>query len=328
VKSIPRILPLVGIAIGGVIAVNAIAGARDLPNLIDGAKAWAEEAAKPAKATKGKGKAGKDAAADASATNTTAATGDASNTAATGIPGLPPPSIKPQPVCAPTAAELAKEAGLSPAELQVLQNLGARRGELDARESDLSTQLALVAAAEEKLDAKAKALEGLKADVQNLLNQADGREQAEVDRLVTVFSGMKPKDAAPRMVLLDDSIRLPIAAKMKPRALSAILAQMAPTDAKKITEGLAKRFSAAQTLAQNGLNAANAATPAAAAPAQPGQAAAATAAPAKKAAPVKTARKSPRKHAPASKQAAAKAPADAAAPDAAATPAAAAPKAG
>lgn len=314
-KSMPRILPLVGIAIGGVVAINAIAGARDLPNLIDGAKAWAEEAAKPAKASKGaKGKA------DAAAANATAATGDASNTAASGIPGLPPPSIKPQPVCAPTAAELAKEAGLSPAELQVLQNLGARRGELDARENDLSTQMALLAAAEEKLDAKAKALEGLKADVQNLLNQADGREQAEVDRLVKVFEGMKPKDAAPRMVLLDDSIRLPIAAKMKDRALAAILAQMAPADAKKITEGLAKRFSAAQTLAQNGIAAANAATPAPAAQA-------AAPAPAKAKAPVKQAKKSPRKHAAASKQAA-KAPADGSTPDASSSPAAAAPKAG
>ena len=56
---------------------------------------------------------------------------------------LPPPTIQPKAVCAPTAAELAKEAGLSPAELNVLQNLGARRGELDQREQDLSTQVAL-----------------------------------------------------------------------------------------------------------------------------------------------------------------------------------------
>ena len=39
---------------------------------------------------------------------------------------------------------------------------------------------------------------------------------------------MKAKDAAPRMVLLDDSVRLPIAAKMKERSLSAIIAQMPP----------------------------------------------------------------------------------------------------
>ena len=287
-KSMPRILPLVGVAIGGVLAVNALAGARDLPSLFSSAKAFAEEAAKPAKTAKGKDAKPGDAA----------ATGEAADASALTAP-LPPPTIKPQAVCAPTAAELAKEAGLSPAELQVLQNLGARRGELDQRQSDLDTQMALLAAAEAKLDAKAKALSGLKADVQNLLAQADGREAAEVDRLVKVFEGMKPKDAAPRMVLLDDSVRLPIAAKMKERSLSAILAQMPPTDAKKLTESLARRFAAAQTLAQNGIAQADPAKPVADA----GQADAG------KAKPAKTARRAPRKKAPASKQAKAKAPA-------------------
>jgi len=321
VKSMPRILPLVGIAVGGVLAINALAGARDLPNLLSGAKAFAEEAAgKPSKADKAK------AAKDAKAGDPAAATGDAANTSV--LAPLPPPTIKPQAVCAPTAAELAKEAGLSPAELQVLQNLGARRGELDQRATDLDTQMALLAAAEAKLDAKAKSLAGLKGDVQALLTQADGREAAEVDRLVKVFSAMKPKDAAPRFTLLDDSVRLPIAAKMGERQLSAIVAQMPPADAKKLTEGLAKRFAAAQTLAQAGLAQADPAAPA------PGATAAADPAKAKAApkdvskTPVKQAKKSPpRKRAPASKQAsAAKAPADPAAP-AAPAPAAAAPPA-
>ena len=292
-KSMPRILPLVGVAVGGVLAINALAGARDLPGLFSNAKAFAEEAAKGGK------KAGKSKPGDA------AATGAAADASALTAP-LPPPTIKPQAVCAPTAAELAKEAGLSPAELQVLQNLGVRRGELDQRENDLSTQLALLAAAEEKLDAKAKALAGLKTDVQGLLAQADGREAAEVDRLVKVFEGMKPKDAAPRMVLLDDNVRIPIAAKMKERSLSAVLAQMPPAEAKKLTEALAKRFAAAQTLAQNGIAQADPAKPAADAvqTADAGKA---------KARPAKQARKSPRKKAPPSKQA--KAPAEAAPAD-------------
>jgi flagellar motility protein MotE (MotC chaperone) len=312
VKSIPRILPLVGVAIGGVLAINALSGARDLPNLVSGAKAWAEEAAKPVKDRAGKGEAAK-----------AAATGDASDTAASGP--LPPPSIKPPPVCAPTAAELAKEAGLSPAELQVLQNLGERRTELDQRETTLNTQLALLAAAEAKLDAKAKALQGLKGDIQGLLNDANGRESAEVDRLVKVFEGMKPKDAAPRMVLLDDAVRLPIAAKMKERALSAILANMPPAEAKKLTESLAKRFSAAQTLAQNGIAQADPATAApVSASAKPAKAAAS--APAKKpAASARQGRKArPRKRAPAAAQASAGKP-DAAAPAPAAGAAAAQP---
>jgi len=338
VTKLPRILPLVGVAVGGVLAINALAGATNLPDLVSGARAWAEDAVKPSKDKADKGKAdaktnakaaGK--AADPNApgplpgtTNAGAATGEAADTAATA--GLPPPSIAPRPVCAPTAAELAKEAGLSPAELQVLQNLGARRGQLDEREQQLSTQLALLQAAEAKVDAKMKALTGLKADVAALLAQADGREAAEVDRLVKVFEGMKPKDAALRMAILEDSVRLPIAAKMKERSLSAIIGQMPPAEAKKLTESLAHRFAAAQTLAQNADAKANAAAattpPAAQTKADATPPAEEKAAPAK---PKRQARKAPRKAAPADQQAAADAPAAPAAPKA--SPAAAPPPA-
>jgi flagellar motility protein MotE (MotC chaperone) len=301
----PRILPLVGIALGGVLAINALAGARDLPGLISGAKAWAEDAAAPIKPTK---KASAKKPADAKATDATAATaaaptapaipggavaatGSATDAAATA--GLPPPTIQPKAVCAPTAAELAKEAGLSPAELQVLQNLGARRGQLDQREEDLSTQLALLAAAETKLDAKTKVLTSLKSDIQGLLAQADGREQSEVDRLVKVYEGMKPKDAAARMAILDDGVRLPIAAKMKERSLSAIVGLMPPTDAKKLTESLAHRFTAAETLAQNASAQADAAATKTAVTDDP------NAKPPAKAKPARTAKKAPpRKKAP------------------------------
>jgi flagellar motility protein MotE (MotC chaperone) len=308
VKSMPRILPLVGIAVGGVLAINALAGARDLPSLVSGARAFAEEAAAKTKSAKGE-KTDKAKASDKSA----AVTGEAKDAAGT---ALPPPTIQPKGVCAPTAAELAKEAGLSPAELQQLQNLGARRTQLDQRESDLSTQLALLAAAETKVDAKMRALTGLKSDVQNLLAQADGREASEVDRLVKVFEGMKAKDAAPRMAILEDSVRLPIAAKMKERSLSAIVGQMPPQDAKKLTESLAHRFTAAHTLAQ-------------AAAAQADAPAAVTGAAPAKARPARQIKKAaPRKAAPPSEEAAASPPAApaalapaAAAPAAAATPA-------
>jgi flagellar motility protein MotE (MotC chaperone) len=316
VKSMPRILPLVGVAMGGVLAINALAGARGLPNLFSGAKAFAEEAAKKGEKP---GKPAKE--------GDKAATGDAKDAGA--IPGLlPPPTITPKAVCAPTAAELAKEAGLSPAELQVLQSLGERRGQLDQREDQLDTQLALLAAAEAKLDAKVKALNGLKGDIKGLLSQADQQEAAEIDRLVKVFEGMKAKDAAPRMVNLDDEVRLPIAAKMKERSLSAIIAQMPPAEAKKLTESLAKRFTDARKLAANAQATANQAAsqtpgPQAAAPAAGAPQAAA---PAKRPPARQAARKpAPRKAAPTAAQAAATPPAAA---GAAPAPAAPAPKAG
>jgi flagellar motility protein MotE (MotC chaperone) len=229
-SNMPRILPLIGVAVGGVLALNAVSGARALPDLLSGASAFAEEA-KPGEK---------------------AATGEAAAAAAKAPlpPGAAAAPAKPAaPVCAPTAAELARQAGLSPAELQVLQSLGARRGQLDQREQDLDVQIALLAAAEAKLDAKLRSMNTLKAEVQGLMAQADQREEAETTRLVKVFETMKAKDAAPRLELLDDSVRLPIAAKMKERALSAILAEMKPAEAKRLTEALARRHSAAKAAA-------------------------------------------------------------------------------
>ena len=46
-KNIPRILPLIGVAVGGVLAINALSGAKSLPDLVSGAKAFAEGAATP-----------------------------------------------------------------------------------------------------------------------------------------------------------------------------------------------------------------------------------------------------------------------------------------
>ena len=123
----------------------------------------------------------------------------------------------------------------------MLQSLGARRGQLDQREGDLDTQVQLIAAAETKLDGRIAQMNALKGDIQGLLTQADSAQAAETDRLVRVYEAMKPKDAAGRITLMDDSVRLPMAAKMKERALAAILSQMPPEDAKALTEKLAHR---------------------------------------------------------------------------------------
>jgi flagellar motility protein MotE (MotC chaperone) len=310
-KNMPRILPLVGVAAAGVLAVNAMAGARSLPDMVHGAQAFAEEVAKPIKGAKSK---------DEAKEGEAAATPDAATAAIDAAARLPPAS-KPAPVCAPTAAELAKQAGLSPAELQVLQSLGARRGQLDQRETDLNTQLALMAAAEAKLDAKVKALNGLKSDIQGLMGQANSKEQAEVDRMVKVFEGMKAKDAAPRMTVLADNVRLPIAAKMKERALSAILAQMSPAEAKRLTESLSNRFDAARAVAAGADKAGSPAS--ATAPAAPGKQASATPPsvdPTAEPEPVKAKPKAPVRK-PAPKKQAAKKPAAAKTETAAAAPA-------
>ena len=169
--------------------------------------------------------------------------------AAQALPNLQSSTRPPAPApCTAASAELARAAGVSPGDLQVLQSLGERRRQLDQREADLAVQSALVQAAEAKLDARTLALGDMKTQVEALLKQATDAQDAEVDRMAAVYGGMKPRDAAARLVLLEDSIRLPIAARMKPRVLSAILAQMPLPDAKTLTEGLEARFAALKNL--------------------------------------------------------------------------------
>ncbi|KQY66814.1 MULTISPECIES: MotE family protein [unclassified Brevundimonas] len=218
-SKIPRLLPLIAIAIGGVVVVRAVGVA---PGMFEGAKAWAEEAV-PAAA----------------------------------------PATPAAAVCALTPEQLAQQAGISPAELRILQSLSGRRVELDARDADLAAMLPLMATAEQKLDAKVAALEAVKAEVRVLLGQVSEQEKAENDRLVAVYSAMRPREAARVFATLSDDVRLPVAAAMRPRSLAAIMAQMEPAAARTLTEKLAHRFQARQQLAAR---AAAAAAPAATPP--------------------------------------------------------------
>ncbi|WP_395943118.1 MotE family protein [Brevundimonas sp.] len=225
---IPRLLPLIAVAIGGVVAVRAVGVA---PGLFEGAKAWAEEAAP----------------------------------AAAGAPPKPAPAG----TCALSPEQLAQQAGISPAELKIIQSLSARRTELDARDQDFATTLPLMVAAEQKLDAKVQALEALKTEMKQMLGQVDEREKAEIDRLVQVYSAMRPKEAAPVMASLEDRVRLPVAAAMRPRTLAAVMAQMTPPQAKELTEKLAARFQAQQMAARAAAAEAAAPPPAATPAVQP-----------------------------------------------------------
>ncbi len=225
-SKIPRLLPLIAVAIGGVVLVRAVGVA---PGLFEGARAWAEEVV-PAGA-------------------------------------VAAPVAAAAAVCALTPEQLAQQAGISPAELRILQSLSGRRTELDARDADLASMLPLLATAEQKLDVKVAALEAVKAEVRVLLGQVSEQEKAENDRLVAVYSAMRPREAARVFATLDDDVRLPVAAAMRPRSLAAIMAQMEPAAARVLTEKLARRFEARQQLAARAAAASAAAAPAATAPA-------------------------------------------------------------
>ena len=68
-------------------------------------------------------------------------------------------------------------------EVDVINALGKRRKELDAREGVLNTQANMIAAAEKRVDMKIEQLKTLQAQIAALLVQRDDAQKAQVAAL-------------------------------------------------------------------------------------------------------------------------------------------------
>ena len=259
-SSLSRFLPIIGVAVGGVLAMKVITSVGVLPDVFHKASAVAAEA-KPAKKAAGTEKADADDPTEAFGVSGSALTADsAAKDAVATAPAVAP-------VCATSLDELAKDAGISPGEYKTLQDLGTRRQQLDAWQAQLNSQTQLVQAADGKLDSRIQQLTALKTQIQALIDQASKTQSDDTNRMIKVYEAMKPQAAAQVLTTMADDVRLPIAAGMKDRALAAVLAVMTPDAARELTEKLANRMKAANGL-QEKLNNVTQAAPANAGQAQ------------------------------------------------------------
>ena len=246
-SNLSRFLPIIGVAVGGVLAMKVITSVGVLPDVFHKATAVAAES-KPAKSAKADKSGSEKAAADdptesfgvsGSALTADSAAKDAAATA---------PVVAP--VCATSLDELAKDAGISPGEYKTIQDLGTRRQQLDAWQAQLNSQSQLVQAADGKLDSRITQLTALKTQIQALIDQASKTQSDDTGRMIKVYEAMKPQAAAQVLTTMADDVRLPIAAGMKDRALAAVLAVMTPDAARELTEKLTNRMKAANGLQQ------------------------------------------------------------------------------
>ena len=166
----------------------------------------------------------------------------------------------------------------SASEVDVMNSLSKRRRELDARDSQLTTQANMIAAAEARVDAKINQLKQLQAQINAIMVQRDEAQKAQLTSLVKTYTAMKPKDAARIFNSLPDEVLVPVAHEMKSDVLGSIMSNMNSESAKSLTVKLADRLTMPQTTpAAPVAPVAEAAAPAPAAPAAapPAQAAAA-----------------------------------------------------
>ncbi len=129
----------------------------------------------------------------------------------------------------------------SPAEMDVLKQLADRREQLEKRAQDLDMRESLMKVAEQRIEQKIKEMETLRAQLQTMVNQAGGAQQAQLDNLVKIYETMKPEEAAKIFESLDMKVLLGVIQRMKPARTAPILAKMAPDKAKDITVALTRQ---------------------------------------------------------------------------------------
>ncbi len=128
----------------------------------------------------------------------------------------------------------------SPAEIDLLQRLAARREELEQRNRELDMREGLLRAAERRVEAKIAELKKLQASIRGLIKTHNDKEEAKLKSLVKIYENMKPKDAARIFNQLELPILLEVVARMREAKTASVLAKMEGSKAKEVTTALAK----------------------------------------------------------------------------------------
>ncbi len=126
-------------------------------------------------------------------------------------------------------------------EIELLQKLAKRRGQLEQRERQLKMRESILSATERRIDSKIADLTKIKATIEGLLKKHDAEQEAKFKSLVKIYENMKPKDAARIFDRLELGILLEMVERMRESKTAPIMANMKPARANSVTTALAKR---------------------------------------------------------------------------------------
>jgi flagellar motility protein MotE (MotC chaperone) len=131
---------------------------------------------------------------------------------------------------------------MSASEMEMLQSLSQRRGEIEAKEKTINERILLLEATEKRVNSKIeelanvqKQIEALKVEIQQISASYKKEEDEKVQSLVRIYETMKPKEAAVIFDQLDNTILIQVLSKMKEAKSAIIMANMNPVKTRVVT---------------------------------------------------------------------------------------------
>jgi flagellar motility protein MotE (MotC chaperone) len=136
---------------------------------------------------------------------------------------------------------------VSPSERAILERLQSRRQELEARAREIDIRESLLKAAEKRIESRVEEMKAIESRISTATEQKSEADAARFKGIITMYEGMKPKDAAKVFDRLDMPVLIQIASQIAPRKMSDILGQMQTEAAERLTVELARRASPDQS---------------------------------------------------------------------------------
>jgi flagellar motility protein MotE (MotC chaperone) len=130
---------------------------------------------------------------------------------------------------------------VSVSERALLERLQARRQELEARAREIDIRENLLKSAEKRIEGKVEELKAVESRIGVATEQKKEADDARLKGLITMYEGMKPKDAAKVFDRLEMGVLFEIASKIAPRKMSDIMGLMSPETAERLTVEMARR---------------------------------------------------------------------------------------
>lgn len=151
----------------------------------------------------------------------------------TPVATLSPPAATPvAPPPPPDPAALAERA--------LLEQLRARRADIEAREQAVAAQQVMIQAAEQRLARRVEELTVLQQRLEALDRARTDREEAGWRGLVRTYEAMRPRDAASIFDDLDMTVLVEILDRMNERKAAPVIGAMRPEKARTVTAELAR----------------------------------------------------------------------------------------
>jgi flagellar motility protein MotE (MotC chaperone) len=130
---------------------------------------------------------------------------------------------------------------VSPSERAILERLQARRQELEQRAREIEIRESLLKSTEKRIEGRVEEMKATETKISTATGQKAEQDAARFKGIITMYEGMKPKDAAKVFDRLEMSVLYDIASQIAPRKMSDILGLMQPEAAERLTVELARR---------------------------------------------------------------------------------------